>query len=251
MKIIDSHCHYDCAKYNRDRANVLRDLRQSCELLVDVGVDTASNKRIVKLVNDYDFIYGILGYFPSNVLEMDEKFLVENLKNDKIVAVGEIGLDYHWNTPDPDIQEKYFRKQIEIAKDMGLPICIHSRDAEEDTMRILKDEYDERLKAVIHCYSYGIDSVKEYIDMGFYFGVGGTSTYRNNRELREAINLMPMTHILLETDAPYLSPEPVRGSRNLSSNLIYVADNIAELKGLTTQEVIDITNMNAKRFFNI
>lgn len=253
MKIIDSHAHYNAGQYNKDREELLHSLQKSCEIIVNVGTNTKSIKETLDLVNNYNFIYGILGYFPCDVLEFDknEQFLKESLNNPKIVAVGEIGLDYHWNKPSPDIQKKYFEKQIELAKEMHLPICIHSRDAEADTLAILKKHYDERLKAVIHCYSYGVDSAKEYINMGFYFGIGGTSTYKTNEKVREAIKIIPMPKIVLETDAPYLTPEPFRGKRNSSDKIEYVANLIADIKGLTPQQVIDITNQNAKKLFGI
>lgn len=253
MKIIDSHAHYNAGQYNKDRDSLLHDLQKSCEIIVNVGTNTKSIKETLSLVEKYDFIYGILGYFPCDVLEFDEyeQFLRESLKKPKIVGLGEIGLDYHWNRPEASIQKKYFEKQIEMAKEFGLPICIHSRDAEADTLSILKKHYDERLKAVIHCYSYGVESAREYIDMGFYFGIGGTSTYKTNEKVREAIKIIPLPKIVLETDAPYLTPEPFRGKRNSSDKIEYVARLIADIKGLSPQQIIDITNQNAKRLFNI
>lgn len=255
MKIIDTHAHYNSKKFSADQKEILEKMQESCEIIVNVGTNTKSFKEITSLAKKYNFLYSVIGYFPCDVLELEDKnnrdVFMKALEDSKTVAIGEIGLDYYWNTPTPEIQQKYFIEQIELAKKLNLPISIHSRDAETDTLKIIKDHYDENLKGVIHCYSYGLDSAKEYLDMGFYFGIGGTSTYKGNDELRQVIEFLPIENIVLETDCPYLSPVPKRGKRNDSSNLIYVAENIANIKGLSTQEVINITNQNAKKLYNL
>lgn len=255
MNIIDTHAHYNSPKFDKDRRELLEKLQETCEIIVNVGTNTKSFSEIVSLAKKYQFLYSVIGYFPCDVLEMEDpenmKKFTEALSDHKTVALGEIGLDYHWNRPAPDIQKKYFIKQLQLAKDMNLPVSIHSRDAEEDTLKIIKDEYNEKLRGVIHCYSYGLGSAKEYLSMGFYFGIGGTSTYKGNDELREVIRLAPIEQLVLETDCPYLSPVPKRGERNDSRNLVFVAENIAKIKGLTAQEVIDITNKNAKELYGI
>ena len=204
MKIIDTHAHYNSKKFNSDRDEILIKLQSDCEVIVNVGTNTESFKEILSLAKKYNFLYSVIGYFPCDVLELEdeenEKFFLNCLNEDKVGAIGEIGLDYHWNKPAPNIQKKYFIKQIKLAKQKKLPISIHSRDAEKDTLEILKQEYDENLKAVIHCYSYGLESAKEYLAMGFYFGIGGTSTYKGNDELCKVIEFLPIENIVLETD---------------------------------------------------
>lgn len=253
MKIIDTHAHYNSKQFNTDRDNLLTKLQESCEIIVNVGTNTSSFKNILKLAKKYDFLYSVIGYFPCDVLELEEnkEFFLNCLKDEKTVAIGEIGLDYYWDKPDRDIQKKYFKYQLNLAKSLKMPVSIHSRDAKEDTLKILKEEYNKDLKGVIHCFSYDLNTAKTLLDMDFFFGIGGTSTYKGNDELREIIKFLPIEKLVLETDCPYLSPIPNRGKRNDSSNLIYVAENIANLKNMETREVIDITNINAKKLYNI
>ena len=175
---------------------------------------------------------------------------IKQLKTEKVIGLGEIGLDYHWNKPDSIIQKEWFIKQIEIANELKLPICVHSRDSEKDTLDILSNNKVD-YGCVIHCYSYGLASAKKYVNKGFYFGVGGTSTYKQNNDLREAIKYIPLEQILLETDAPYLTPEPHRRQRNDASQIIYVAENIAKIKDISVDKVIEITNKNTKQFYKI
>ena len=255
MKIIDTHAHYNAKQFKNDKHIILKELEKTCELVFNVGTNISSFKEIISLSKTYPFLYNVIGFFPCDVLEMENKenmdLFYKYLHDKKTVAIGEIGLDYHWNTPDPEIQKKFFIKQLKLAKEMNLPVSIHSRDAEEDTIKIITQEYNSNLTGVIHCYSYGMNSAKKYLDMGFFFGIGGTSTYKNNNELREVIKFIPLSNIVLETDAPYLSPVPNRGKRNDSRNLIFVAENIAKIKGIETQEVIDKTNENAKKLYKI
>jgi TatD DNase family protein len=250
----DTHCHISFNDYDDIPFLINKIKENGVGKIIVNGCDMESNLEVLELTKKYDIVYGALGFHPTELDNFDENNLIwldEHINDDKIVALGEIGLDYHWNTPTPEIQQKYFIEQIELAKKLNLPISIHSRDAETDTLKIIKDHYDENLKGVIHCYSYGLDSAKEYLDMGFYFGIGGTSTYKGNDELRQVVEFLPIENIVLETDCPYLSPVPKRGKRNDSSNLIYVAENIANIKGLSTQEVINITNQNAKKLYNL
>lgn len=253
MKIIDTHAHYNSKQFNKDRNELLDKLQETCEIIVNVGTNTSSFKNILKLAKKYDFLYSVIGYFPCDVLELEENknFFLKCLNDKKTVAIGEIGLDYYWDKPDREIQKKYFKYQLQLAKEKNLPVSIHSRNAEEDTLNIIKEEYNSKLRGVIHCYSYGLISAKKYLDMGFFFGIGGTSTYKGNDELREVIKFLPIENLVLETDCPYLSPVPNRGKRNDSSNLIYVAKNIANIKDISVQDVIDITNKNAKRLYNL
>lgn len=256
LKWIDSHAHYNVRQFNKDKDDLLKKLHETdIELIINCGTNIKSNAEVIQLSEKYDFCYSIIGFFPCDVLEMDNPENIKTLKNQiknnsKVVGLGEIGLDYHWNKPAPEIQKKRFIEQIKIARELNVPICIHSRDAEADTMNILS-KYANDIPVAIHCYSYGVESAKKYIDMGYYFGIGGTSTYKTNEELREAIKLIPISQIILETDCPYLTPEPCRRQRNDSSYIKYVIENIANIKGLTEDEVIRITNENVKKLYKI
>lgn len=170
------------------------------------------------------------------------------VQKEKVVAIGEIGLDYYWPEPDREIQKKWFIRQMELAQEVNLPVIIHSRDAAQDTVEILKQF---PANGVIHCYSYTKESAKEFLKMGYYFGIGGVLTFKNAKKLKEAVMEIPMDRILLETDSPYLAPEPNRGKRNSSLNIPYVVKELAQLKGITEEEVINITTENTKRLFHL
>ena len=267
-KWIDTHSHYGHKGFNRlhkTTDEILKDMRYCCEKIIQVGTNTKSNLQALQLISTYDYVYGMLGYFSTDVWELestmcekaDDNLLVltKQLTNDKVVGIGEIGLDYNWNRLANgvegelarEIQKKWFRKQLDLAKELGLPVSIHSRDAEADTLAIF-DEYDT-IPGVIHCFSYGRSAAQKAIEKGLYLGIGGTSTYTSNKELREVIKMAPLDRVLLETDAPYLSPQQVRKETNTSANIKYVIENIAELKECSADEVIDQTNQNAYNLF--
>lgn len=256
MKFVDTHAHYIHRKYNSDRDFLLNDmLKYDLAKIIECGTDTKSNRLVEKLTRKYDNIYGVVGYFPTSVSELENEQTMSEFKylleHKKIIGVGEIGLDYyHDKTKDASgLQAKWFREQLEIAKEFGLPVCIHSRDAEVDTMKILR-EFGP-YKGVIHCYAYGPENIKELVELGYYFGVGGTSTYLNNTDLRDAIKQMPLNRILLETDAPYLSPRQVRRERNNSSYIKYVITEISQLKGVSEDIIIKRTNQNVTDLYGI
>lgn len=253
MKYIDSHAHYLSGRFNKDRDKIINYLLNSdLECIVECGTNTISNKKVINLCNQYENIYGVIGYFPTDVFELKNSdnidLLKTQLKNPKIIGVGEIGLDYYHNEENKEIQKKYFIKQLEIARELDLPVCIHSREAEKDTVAILKEF--GKYKGVIHCYAYGIESMQELLKLGYSFGIGGTCTYQKNKELRNAIRKMPLRKILLETDAPYLSPDSVRRERNDSSNIKFVIEEIAKLKNVSKEEVIKVTNENVKLLYS-
>lgn len=263
-KWIDTHAHYNHGKFKLNQSKVLNDLRKDVEYIINLGTDIKSNKATLALIKNYDFIYGMLGFFPTDVFALEDSDVnsefIYQLNNKKVVGIGEIGLDYNWdcvNTPDGKItgdaarkmQEKWLRYQLDLAKKLNLPVSLHSRDAEEDTIKIFNDY--ETIPGVMHCFSYGIDSARVYLEKGLYLGIGGTSTYKSNEEIRDVIKFTPLDRILLETDAPYLSPEPVRRSLNTSSNITYVIDNIANIKNVSREEVIRQTNLNAKKLFKL
>ena len=196
-------------------------------------------------------MYCAVGVHPSEVkglMEQDMETLKEWCQEEKVVAVGEIGLDYHYPDTDQDLQKKWFIRQMEMAQEVNLPVIIHSRDAAQDTIEILKQF---PANGVIHCYSYTKESAMEFLKMGYYFGIGGVLTFKNAKKLKEAVMEIPMDRILLETDSPYLAPEPNRGKRNSSLNIPYVVKELAQLKGITEEEVINITTENTKRLFHL
>lgn len=171
--------------------------------------------------------------------------------NDKIVAIGEIGLDYYWDEPAREIQKHWFDRQMELARDVDLPLIIHSRDAAQDTFEMMKAQNAGEIGGVIHCFSYGVEMARKFLEMGFYLGIGGVLTFKNGKKLREVVEYMPIEKLLLETDCPYLSPEPNRGKRNSSLNLPYVVEAISQIKGIDKEEVITITRENALRMYRI
>lgn len=253
--IFDSHAHYDDKAFDEDREEVLQALTKSgVGTVVNVGASLAGTKRTIELAEKYPFVYGAAGVHPDEAGELNEEtfvWLKEQCAHEKIVAVGETGLDYYWDKENHEVQKKWFRRQLALAKELSLPVIIHSREAALDTMEILKQEYDPRVPVVVHCYSYSPEMAREYVKMGYYLGVGGVVTFQNAKKLKETVQETPLRQILLETDCPYLAPVPFRGKRNDSRNLIYVAKAVAELKGITAEEVIRITEENAKSFYRL
>ena len=250
--IFDTHAHYDDEAYEEDREDILKLIRQDgVGLVTDVGATIASTKKAVALSEQYDFIYAAVGVHPEGVEELtdqDMDWLCELAKREKVVAIGEIGLDYYYEDPKRDIQKIWFRKQLEVARKTGLPVVIHSRDAARDTLELVKECMKEGMHGgIIHCFSYGKEMAREYLNMGLYLGIGGVVTFKNAKKLKEVVEYAPLEQLVLETDSPYLSPEPNRGKRNSSLNLPYVAAMIAELKGISGEEVIAVTEENAKR----
>ena len=210
--------------------------------------------KTIELMNQYPFIYGILGVHPCDTEELTEAdmdWLKEQFQNPRAVAVGEIGLDYYWDEPGRDVQQKWFERQLSLAREVNKPVCIHSRDAANDTLSIMRNAHAEELGGVIHCFSYGKEMAREFLSMDFYFGIGGVLTFNNGKKLKEAAAYIPMDKILLETDCPYLAPVPYRGKRNNSSYLSYVVQVLAQIKGLSENEVIRITRENGEKLFGM
>lgn len=252
--IFDTHAHYDDKQFNDDREELLHSMADNgVGTIVNVSASYNSCKRIADMVQDYPFMYAAVGVHPDNVGDLDDESFArmkELFTRDKVVAVGEIGLDYYWDNESHDLQKKWFIRQLELARQLNLPVLIHSREAAGDTIEIMK-KYAQGLKGIIHCYSYSKEMAKEYVKMGFYIGVGGVVTFKNARKLKETVEELPLTSIVLETDCPYLAPEPYRGKRNNSIYIQYVAAEIAKLKGITCEEVIAQTEANAKVLYGI
>ncbi|MCI8270378.1 MAG: TatD family hydrolase [Lachnospiraceae bacterium] len=256
MKIFDTHSHYDDAAFEGDREQLLNSLtKHGIGKIVNVGADIQSTRNTLLLTQQYSFVYGAAGVHPSETGGLDEEqinWLRQVANEEKIVAIGEIGLDYYWKEPEPETQKYWFVRQLALAREMKLPVIIHSRDAAKDTLDIIRTEQAKETGGIIHCFSYGIELAKEYLQMGFYLGIGGVVTFRNAKKLKEVVKYAPLEQLVLETDCPYLSPEPNRGQRNSSLNLPYVAEQIGQIKGIPTDEVIAITSRNAEKlFFNL
>ncbi len=253
--MIDSHAHYDDDAFDQDREELLSAVFESgIRKVINVGASMKSCKTTLALMEKYEHIYAALGVHPSDTADLTEedmKWLSEKSRLDKVVAIGEIGLDYYWDTPDRETQKKWFRRQLALAKEVNLPVVIHSRDAAADTISIMKECRAQEIPGVIHCYSYTKESAREFLDMGYSFGIGGVLTFKNAKKLKEAVAYIPMDKILLETDCPYLAPEPNRGKRNSSLNIPYVVQVMAQIKGISEEEVIRITSENTERLFAI
>lgn len=258
--IFETHAHYEDEKFNSDRKELLASMQEhGIEKIVNVASSLETVKKCVRLAEQYDFIYAAVGVHPSEISCLNEngedglQWLKEQAKHPKTAAVGEIGLDYYWDK-EKEVQKKqryWFEKQLALAKDAGLPVIIHSRDAASDTLAIMKEAHAMQIQAVIHCFSYSPELAEEYVRMGFYIGVGGVVTFKNAKKLKETVKMVPLEKILLETDCPYMAPEPFRGQRNSSLYLPYVAEKIAKLKGIAVQDVIDTTSENAYSFYHI
>lgn len=253
--IFESHAHYDDAAFDSDREELLRKLHDGpIETIINVGASLSSTKKTIQLMNQYPYVYGALGIHPSEcgaLTEEDVAWLRKEAMSEKCVAIGEIGLDYYWPEPDRDVQKHWFVRQMDLAKELHLPVIIHSRNAAKDTLDLMKSERADKLRGVIHCYSYSVEIAREYFNMGYYFGLGGVLTYPDARKLKEVAAYLPLESILLETDCPYLPPSPHRGERNDSGNLPYVAEELARIKGVSVEKVIETTRDNARQLFGI
>ena len=253
--IFDTHAHYDDEAFDEDRDEVLTSLREwGVGTVVNVGASMEGSRRSVSLSEQYEFVYSAVGVHPDEVGELreeDMEWMREQLQKPKVVAVGEIGLDYYWDKEGHDLQKKWFLRQLKLAKELKKPVIIHSREAAADTMELLKANYHGEMPMVMHCYSYSLEMAREYRKMGLYLGIGGVLTFKNAKKLKETVLESPMEYLLLETDCPYLAPVPNRGKRNDSGMLKYVVQELAALKGITPEEAIRITEENARRFYGI
>lgn len=255
MNIFDTHTHYDDKAFDGDREELLKILpEQGITRVVNIGASLASCQRTIILAEKYDYIYAALGVHPGETAELSEAEF-ERLKGmclwEKCVAVGEIGLDYYWDEPERETQKKWFARQLNLAKEIRLPVVIHSRDAARDTADIMRAEKAAEIGGVIHCFSYTKETAKIFLNMGFYFGIGGVLTFKNARKLKEAVEYLPMDRIVLETDCPYLAPVPHRGKRNSSLNLPYIVTELAEIKGISVEEVRRVTWENGMKLYRM
>lgn len=253
--LIDSHAHLDDKRFDRDRDNIIKDLKNNgIELVVNIGADLKSSIASVSLAEKYPNIYATVGVHPHSAKDMDDstiEILKSLAKRDKVVAIGEIGLDFYYDNSPRDVQRKWFKEQLKLAKELNLPVVIHSREAQQETFDTLKEAQDGSLRGVLHCYSGSKEMAMEYIKLGFYISIAGPVTFRNARVLREVAEAVPLDKLLVETDCPYLTPEPHRGKRNEPIYVKYVAGTIADIKGISYEELAKATNRNTKELFGI
>ena len=248
--MIDTHCHISCDDYDDINSLILKLVNVGIKKVIVNGYDMKSNLEVLSLVNKYDIVYGALGFHPNDLDSFNDEditFLEDHINDDKIVAIGEIGLDYHYDGYDKNKQIYAFKKQLDIAKKNKKPIIVHSRDAIQDTYDILSGY---SLTGSIHAFSGSLEMAKQFVNLGYYLGVGGVVTYKNGRKLREVLECIDLEYILLETDSPYLTPEPYRGTKNDSSYIPLIASKIAEIKECSFEYVVEITTKNASSLFD-
>ena len=258
MKFFDNHAHLDDEKFDEDREEIIEKIhKDEIDKFVSAGYSLESSKKSIELSEKYDFIYSTCGVSPNDIPQTEEELWkeLEEIKkiakeNKKVVAIGEIGLDYHWNTENKELQKKAFIEQIKIANELNLPIVIHTREAVMDTIDILKN-YKVIKKGVFHCCPLNRELVKEALKLDFYISFAGPVTFKNSRNAEEIVNMIPEDRILIETDSPYLSPEPLRGKRNDSSNVKYIAQKIADFRKVPLERIAEVTYKNAINIYNL
>ena len=253
--IFDSHAHYDDAQFDEDRMDVLSHLKDAgVAKVVNISNGWDDLLKTLELIKQVPFLYGTVGIHPCKVSELNDERM-EQMRDfcsgDKIVAVGEIGLDYYWMSDPKEVQKEWFIRQLRLAKEVNLPVVIHSRDASQDTFDIMKAEHAGTTGGVIHCYSVSVELAREYVKMGYFLGIGGVVTFKNSKTLKKVAAEIPLEHIVIETDCPYLAPTPYRGKRNSSAYLPMVVEEIARLRGISPEEVERVTYENAMRLYSI
>lgn len=253
--LFDTHVHLNADQYEEDLEEVIdRARKDKVENMVVVGFDRKTINRAMELVEKYDFLYAAVGWHPVDAIDMTEDDLawIEELAgHEKVVAIGEMGLDYHWDKSPKDVQKEVFRKQIRLAKKVKLPIVIHNRDATADVVEILKEEEAKEVGGIMHCFTGSLEVAKECMEMNFYISFGGPVTFKNAKKPKEVVKEIPMEKLLIETDCPYLTPHPYRGKRNEPAYVRLVAEQVAELKNMSVEEVAEKTTANAKKLFGI
>jgi TatD DNase family protein len=253
--LFDTHAHLNADQYKEDLDEVMDRAKEAgVSNIVVVGFDTLTINRAMELAEAHDHIYACVGWHPVDAIDMtdvDLKWIEELASHPKVVAIGEMGLDYHWDKSPHDIQKEVFRKQIRLAKKVKLPIVIHNRDATADIVEILREEGAAEVGGIMHCFSGSVEIAKECLDMNFYISLGGPVTFKNAKKPKEVALEVPLDKLLIETDCPYLTPHPYRGQRNEPSYVKLVAEEIAEIKGISFEEIARATSENAKKIFGI
>ena len=253
--IFETHAHYDDRAFDKDRDSLLKLLKkEKIDPVINASSSLESIKHSIQLAHEYDHVYAAIGVHPGDCAELTEddiKWIRSQADDERVVAIGEIGLDYHYDKPDREIQKRWFIRQLRLAKELSMPVIVHSRDAAEDTLNILKNPDFASLKGIIHCFSYSVEMAREYVELGYLIGVGGVVTFKNGRKLHEIVRELPAESLVIETDSPYLAPVPYRGRRNSSVYLTYIIEEIAGLKAMTYEEVEKITYENAARLYGV
>ena len=254
MKLFDTHAHLDDERFDEDREQIIEQIKQDgISLIVNPGADMKSSRAAIKLAEKYDFIYAAVGIHPHDVKDITEADLIEleqMAKHEKVVAIGEIGLDYYYDNSPRGLQMEYFIKQIELANKLSLPIIIHSRDASMETYEILK-EHKKDIGCVLHCFSQSLEMAELYLKIGCHLSFAGPLTFKKSSKLKEVARNIPLDKIFIETDSPYLTPEPYRGRRNDPSKVRYVAEELSKLRAISVDKIAEITMNNAIEFFDI
>lgn len=253
--LFDTHAHLNAEQYNEDLEQVIeRAKSEKVEKIVVVGFDRPTITRAMELIEEYDFIYAAIGWHPVDAIDMTDEDLawIKDLsQHEKVVAIGEMGLDYYWDKSPKDVQKEVFRRQIALAKEVKLPIVIHNRDATEDVVTILKEEGAAEVGGIMHCFTGSLEIAKACMEMNFYISFGGPVTFKNAKKPKEVVKEIPSDKLLIETDCPYLTPVPFRGKRNEPSYVKYIAEQIAELREISFEELAELTTKNAKKVFRI
>ena len=256
LKIFDVHAHYQDSRYDNDRNEIFKNMNDAGVVgIIDSGDSVQSSESCIKWAQKYDFVYAAAGIHPHNVKDITEDDIVvlkELIRNPKVVAVGEIGLDYYYDdSAPPDVQKYWLLKQIELAAEVGKPIIFHDREAHEDSLEIIRDAASKGTTGIMHCFSGSAEMMREIIKYGFSISVGGVVTFKNAKKIIEVVQEVPIDRLFLETDCPYLAPEPFRGKRNDSSMILYIAQKVAEIKGMPVEELCDKIYDNCMRMFKI
>lgn len=255
IMLIDTHVHLNVQAFDEDRHEVIERARENgIRRMINVGFNRETIPGSIALAEQYDFIYSTVGWHPADAKDMTPNDLewIESLcRHEKVVAIGEIGLDYYWDTSPKDVQARVFREQIRLARKLGMPIVIHNRDAHHDVVQILREEKAAEVGGVMHCYSGSWETAKMCLDMNFYISFGGPVTFKNAKQPKEVLAKVPLDRLVIETDAPYLAPHPYRGKRNESSYVRLVAETAAQIKGISMEELAEITSQNAVSIFGI
>ncbi|MCA1032849.1 TatD family hydrolase [Bacillus timonensis] len=253
--LIDTHAHLNAIQYDEDLIEVItRAKDEGVSHIVVVGFDRQTIIRAIELAETYDFIYATVGWHPVDAIDMtdeDLSWIEELCSHPKVVALGEMGLDYYWDKSPKEIQKEVFRKQIALAKKVKLPIVIHNREATNDIIEILREEQASEVGGIMHCFTGSLEVAEQCMDMNFYISFGGPVTFKNAKKPKEVAKEIPLDKLLIETDCPYLTPHPYRGKRNEPSYVKFIAEQIAELKGISYEEICQKTSDNAKRLFDI
>ncbi|MEK5257688.1 TatD family hydrolase [Paenibacillus sp. FSL L8-0663] len=255
MELFDTHTHLDAPQFDEDREEVIaRAVESGVTRMINIGFNRETIPSTMKLAETYDFIYAAVGWHPQDAITMQEgdlEWIASLCSHKKVVAIGEIGLDYYWDTSPKDVQHRVFRNQIGLARELKMPIVIHNRDAHEDIVKILREEKASEIGGVMHSFSGSWETAKMVLDMGFHLSFGGPITFKNAKQPKEVLAQVPLDRLLIETDAPYLTPHPFRGKRNESAHVRLVAEAAAQIKGITVEELVSITTRNALERFDI